>query len=576
MIKAVEKTQVVKTIGVGIDTARYGHCAAFLRDDLKPAAARLEFREGRKGYDELHSRLAEIRRRYPDAEIRVRIDAAGQYARNLDVFLRNEPLGLVVSVGEPQRNRNYRMAHTPNKKSDKAEAEAMARYAVVERPPASFALDPQFVLMQQIASRLQGLSKDLTRIINRFHGLMSNVFPELAVVQANLAVAWVLELLSKWPTPERLAKAKPDTVKALNYLGAEKAEELIQRARDSVGTLSGPGAEELVRVMVQEVRHAQSIKDSVEKMLIQAYKDLPAGNYHQLLTIPGVGEATAAVLTSKIIDIARFDSPEKLVGYFGVYPEDCSSGMEREGQTREGRHAHMSNKGNDLVRAYLWNAAFSGITHNPALKDKYARLKGNGKRGDVAVGHCMQKLLHQIWAIWRTGQPFDPERHLRHQPKAASPAETSAPTEETKTAAGLTRESSPSNQEVTAAASKVAQPSPSVNEKRSSRSLDFEHVRSQLRIEQVLEVLNHRDKLVVNGPQLRGPCPVHAPGKTRARHFSASVEKNAFRCFAPECQAKGNALDLYVAVTKLPLHEAAWQLVERLNLEPTTTEKRNP
>ena len=101
-------------------------------------------------------------------------------------------------------------------------------------------------------------------------------------------------------------------------------------------------------------------------------------------------------------------------------------------------------------------------------------------------------------------------------------------------------------------------------------------MRSQLRIEQVLEVLNHRDKLVVNGPQLRGPCPVHAPGKTRARHFSASVEKNAFRCFAPECQAKGNALDLYVAVTKLPLHEAAWQLVERLNLEPTTTEKRNP
>ena len=576
MIKAVEKTQVVKTIGVGIDTARYGHCAAFLRDDLKPAAARLEFREVRQGYEELHSRLAEIRRRYPDAEIRVRIDAAGQYARNLDTFLRNNPLGLIVSVGEPQRNRNYRMAHTPNKKSDKAEAEAMARYAVVERPSASFAVAPQFVVMQQIASRLQGVSKDLTRVINRFHGLMSNVFPELAVVQANLAVAWVLELLTKWPTPERLAKVKPDTLKALKYLGAEKAEELIQQARESVGTLRGPGAEELVRVMVEEVRHAQATKNSLEKMLVQAYKDLPAGNYHQLLTIPGVGEATAAVLTSKIVDIARFDSPEKLVGYFGVYPEDCSSGMEREGQTREGRHAHMSNKGNDLARAYLWNAAFSGITHNPALKDKYARLRGNGKRGDVAVGHCMQKLLHQIWAIWRTGQPFDPERHLRHQPKAVSPAETSAPTEETKTAAGLTRESSPSNQEVTAAVSKVAPPSPSVNEKRSSRSLDFEHVRSQLRIEQVLEVLNHRDKLVVNGPQLRGPCPVHAPGKTRARHFSASVEKNAFRCFAPECQAKGNALDLYVAVTKLPLHEAAWQLVERLNLEPTTTEKRNP
>jgi hypothetical protein len=45
MIKAVEKIQEVQAIGVGIDTARFGHCAVFLRDDLKLAAARLEFRE---------------------------------------------------------------------------------------------------------------------------------------------------------------------------------------------------------------------------------------------------------------------------------------------------------------------------------------------------------------------------------------------------------------------------------------------------------------------------------------------------------------------------------------------------
>ena len=32
-------------IGVGIDTSRYGHYAAFLRDDLQPAAAELQFAE---------------------------------------------------------------------------------------------------------------------------------------------------------------------------------------------------------------------------------------------------------------------------------------------------------------------------------------------------------------------------------------------------------------------------------------------------------------------------------------------------------------------------------------------------
>ena len=569
----------VEVIGVGIDTARYGHCAVFLRDDQRPAARKLEFRECREGYDQLQASLEEIRRRFPAAQIRVRIDAAGQYARNLEGFLRSLPLELLVSVGEPQRNRNYRLAHMPSKKSDKAEAEAMARFAVVERPDASFSALPQFVMLQQIASRLQGLSRDLTRCINRFHGLISNVFPELAIVQKDLTANWVLALLAKWPTPERLVKADPQRVKALRYLSDEKADELLQHARKSVGTMRGTVAEQLVKIMVEELRHAQEAKDSLERMLVQAYRDLPPGNYHRLVTIPGIGEATAAVLTSKIGDIARFDNPRKLVGYFGIYPEASSSGVERDGEVREGRQTHMSRKGNDLVRAYLWNAAFSGITHNPALQAQYARLRQSGMRGDVAMGHCMHKLLQQVWALWRTGQDFDPERHLRRQ--AASPvvAQTAAPTSEPKeTAAGPTRESSPSKKEVTAAVSNVTPPNGTVNSNASatSRSLDFEHVRSQLTIERVLELLGHRGKLVVNGKQLRGPCPLHAPHKARSRHFSVSTDKNVFRCFAPECQAHGNALDLYAAATKLPIHEAGWKLVDLLHLEPTRTEKRNP
>jgi hypothetical protein len=50
-------------IGVGIDTSRYGHHATFLRADLQPAAADLDFAESADGYAQLHSRL--IRRRSP-------------------------------------------------------------------------------------------------------------------------------------------------------------------------------------------------------------------------------------------------------------------------------------------------------------------------------------------------------------------------------------------------------------------------------------------------------------------------------------------------------------------------------
>ena len=39
-----------RRFGVGLDTSRYGHYAAFLRDDWQPAAAELQFAESAKGY----------------------------------------------------------------------------------------------------------------------------------------------------------------------------------------------------------------------------------------------------------------------------------------------------------------------------------------------------------------------------------------------------------------------------------------------------------------------------------------------------------------------------------------------
>ncbi len=67
----------------------------------------------------------------------------------------------------------------------------------------------------------------------------------------------------------------------------------------------------------------------------------------------------------------------------------------------------MSRKGNDLVRGYLWNVSRVAIRHNPAIRALYGRLKSRGKRGDVAIGHCMRKLLHLVFAVWKTDRPFD-------------------------------------------------------------------------------------------------------------------------------------------------------------------------
>jgi hypothetical protein len=87
-------------IGVGIDTARYGHRVAFLCPDRQPAAKPLTVLENRSGYRALQQRLEQLHQQHPQAHFPVRLDAAGQYAANLEHFLRGLPLPLTLSIGE--------------------------------------------------------------------------------------------------------------------------------------------------------------------------------------------------------------------------------------------------------------------------------------------------------------------------------------------------------------------------------------------------------------------------------------------------------------------------------------------
>jgi hypothetical protein len=222
----VSATDSLERIGVGIDTARYGHRVSFLRPDRKPAAKPLTVMENRAGYQALQERITQLHEHHPNAHFHVRIDAAGQYAVNLEQFLRGLKLAMTISVGEPKRNKDYQKAHFPKRTTDDTESQAMARFAVVEQPDATPAPSEPMILLREIAGRLQAQVKQTTRAINRLHNLLARVFPELATLTEDIGVGWVLKLLDKYPTAERIAAAHRSSLEKIPYLSAEQAEAL--------------------------------------------------------------------------------------------------------------------------------------------------------------------------------------------------------------------------------------------------------------------------------------------------------------------------------------------------------------
>jgi len=78
----------VTHLGVGLDTARYGHHVTFLDEQCQMATAPFDFVESREGYEKLQRALEKLGDRYLHVHFHIRIDAAGQYAMNLERFIR--------------------------------------------------------------------------------------------------------------------------------------------------------------------------------------------------------------------------------------------------------------------------------------------------------------------------------------------------------------------------------------------------------------------------------------------------------------------------------------------------------
>jgi DNA primase len=93
-------------------------------------------------------------------------------------------------------------------------------------------------------------------------------------------------------------------------------------------------------------------------------------------------------------------------------------------------------------------------------------------------------------------------------------------------------------------------------------ALDYRRARAELRLADVLTLLDYQP-CWRRGQQGRGPCPLHGSRSAGSRVFAVDLGKNLFHCFG--CGVGGNALDLWAAWRRLPLHAAVLDLCQRLH-----------
>ena len=115
-----------------------------------------------------------------------------------------------------------------------------------------------------------------------------------------------------------------------------------------------------------------------------------------LLTIPGVGFKSAAMIMSEIIDVRYFENPKALVRWAGLNPNVSQSGLKKNITGK------ISKKGNKYLRKTLFVSAQNEYAHGHQtghpLGAKMRLMKDHGKKSyKTAVTSGARRLLVWIW-----------------------------------------------------------------------------------------------------------------------------------------------------------------------------------
>jgi transposase len=151
----------------------------------------------------------------------------------------------------------------------------------------------------------------------------------------------------------------------------------------------------------QELQRVEETLQALEREAEDLALQYAPREYELLLSIPGVGRRLACAILGILSPLTRFRNGKELASFLGLAPQIDQSGKRKE-------RAWLSKRGNPFLRKLLFLSALSASRFNEQCRVLYERLRSRGKPKKVALIAVANKLLRQIFAILRSGIPYDP------------------------------------------------------------------------------------------------------------------------------------------------------------------------
>jgi len=154
-------------------------------------------------------------------------------------------------------------------------------------------------------------------------------------------------------------------------------------------------------------KHVKQLKASIlliDKQLSQIIKDdTEVHRVYKLATsVTGIGLQTAAYLILHTNCFTSFTEWRQMACYAGTAPFEHSSGTSVRGKTR------LSNIGNSKLKTLLSSGATAAIQSENEFSKYYKRKLTEGKHEMVALNSVRNKMLSRVFSVVKRGKPYIP------------------------------------------------------------------------------------------------------------------------------------------------------------------------
>lgn len=250
---------------------------------------------------------------------------------------------------------------------------------------------------------MDGQRRQMMLWCGRVEALLSRHWPEATRILP-LGSGTLLRCLAKYGGPHGLVAGGLEQIRRWggHYLSAEKAQALVESARQTAGVVMGRWDQERLQRYAREIQKCKGEMRAASRRLGELTSDHAA--------IRGMGEAvgvaTACVLWVELGDPSAYHCGSAYRKAMGLNLAERSSGK-WQGKLK------ISKRGSSKVRRWLYLAALRWVKHEPVrswyLQQK-AQRRGEGKPALIGV---MRKLASALYHVGGHGVVFDRNQLFR-------------------------------------------------------------------------------------------------------------------------------------------------------------------